>query len=142
MLGYNLSIIMALIPTLMIVIGIPNCIYLYNKYHQEYQLHKNKAKALHRVIKKTGTAMFLTNVTTALGFITFLFTNSEKFYEFGVISSINIMLCFIVSLCLIPILASFSRNPHDRHLNHLDRKAAVGIKQSDTMKQSIMLIEE
>src|SRR3989344_1727080 len=127
MLGYNLSIIMALIPTLMIVIGIPNCIYLYNKYHQEYQLHKNKAKALHRVIKKTGTAMFLTNVTTALGFITFLFTNSEKFYEFGVISSINIMLCFIVSLCLIPILASFSRNPHDRHLKNLDRKAAVGL---------------
>jgi predicted RND superfamily exporter protein len=127
MLGYNLSIIMALIPTLMIVIGIPNCIYLYNKYHQEYQRHNNKAKALHRVIKKTGTAMFLTNVTTALGFITFLFTNSEKFYEFGVISSINIMLCFIVSLCLIPILASFSRSPKERHLKHLDRKAAVGL---------------
>lgn len=127
MLGYNLSIIMALIPTLMIVIGIPNCIYLYNKYHQEYQHHNNKAKALHRVIKKTGTAMFLTNVTTALGFITFLFTNSEKFYEFGVISSINIMLCFIVSLCLIPVLASFSRNPKERHLKHLDRKAAVGL---------------
>jgi len=127
MLGYNLSIIMALIPALMIVIGIPNCIYLYNKYHQEYRHHKNKAKALHRVIKKTGTAMFLTNVTTALGFITFLFTNSEKFYEFGVISSINIMLCFIVSLCLIPIFASFSKNPPERHLKHLDRKAAINL---------------
>lgn len=127
MLGYNLSIIMALIPALMIVIGIPNCIYLYNKYHQEYRQHKNKAKALHRVIKKTGTAMFLTNVTTALGFITFLFTNSEKFYEFGVISSINIMLCFVVSLCLIPIFASFSKSPPARHLKHLDRKAAVNL---------------
>jgi predicted RND superfamily exporter protein len=127
MLGYNLSIIMALIPTLMIVIGIPNCIYLYNKYHQEFRQHRNKAKALQRVIKKTGTAMFLTNVTTALGFITFLFTNSEKFYEFGVISSINIMLCFVVSLCLIPIFASFSKNPPERHLKHLDRKAAIGL---------------
>jgi predicted RND superfamily exporter protein len=127
MLGYSLSIIMALIPTLMIVIGIPNCIYLYNKYHQEYQKHRNKAKALTRLIKKTGTAMFLTNVTTALGFITFLFTNSQKFYEFGVISSINIMLCFIVSLCLIPIFASFSKNPSERHLKHLDRKAAIGL---------------
>lgn len=127
LLGYNVSIMMALIPTLMIVIGIPNCIYLYNKYHQEYSKHKNKARALQRVIKKTGTAMFLTNVTTALGFITFVFTNSEKFYEFGMISSINIMLCFVVSLCLIPIFASFSKNPHERHLRHLDRKAAVGI---------------
>lgn len=127
MFGYNLSIIMALIPTLMIVIGIPNCIYLYNKYHQEYRTHRNKAKALHRTIKKTGVAMFLTNVTTALGFITFLFTNSEKFYEFGVISTINIMLCYIVSVCLIPIFASFSKSPPDRHLRHLDRKYAVSL---------------
>lgn len=127
MLGYNVSIMMALIPTLMIVIGIPNCIYLYNKYHQEYQKHRNKAKALTRVIKKTGTAMFLTNVTTALGFITFVFTNSEKFYEFGMISSINIMLCFVVSLCLIPIFASFSKNPPERHLKHLDRKSSTVI---------------
>jgi uncharacterized protein len=127
MFGYNISIMMALIPPLMIVIGIPNCIYLFNKYHQEYRIHRNKAKALLRVIKKTGTALFLTNVTTAVGFATFLFTNSEKFYEFGVISTLNIMLCFVVSLCLIPIFASFSKNPPERHLRHLDRKAAVGL---------------
>jgi predicted RND superfamily exporter protein len=124
-LGYPLSILMALIPPLMIVIGIPNCIYLYNKYHQEYRDHGNKMKALIRVVSKTGIAMFLTNVTTALGFITFLFTNSQKFYEFGMISSINIMLCYVVSLCLIPILASFSKRPPERHLRHLDRKMAV-----------------
>ncbi|MFN6074769.1 MAG: efflux RND transporter permease subunit [Fluviicola sp.] len=127
LLGYNVSIMMALIPPLMIVIGIPNCIYLYNKYHQEYQLHRNKAKALHRTIRKTGVAMWLTNVTTALGFMTFLLASSQKFFEFGVISSLNIMLCYVVSLCLIPIFASFSKNPLDRHLAHLDRKYAVGI---------------
>jgi len=124
--GYNVSIMMALIPPLMIVIGIPNCIYLYNKYHQELAQHGNKMKALNRVVSKTGIAMFLTNVTTALGFVTFLFTNSEKFYEFGMISTINIMLCYVVSLCLVPILASFVRNTPERHLTHLDRKMAVG----------------
>ncbi len=126
MFGYPVSIMMALIPPLMIVIGIPNCIYLYNKYHQEFRAHRNKAKALHRVIRKTGTAMWLTNVTTAFGFITFLFTNSDKFFEFGVISSVNIMLCYVVSIALIPIFASFSKNPPERHLKHLDRKQAIG----------------
>lgn len=125
--GYAVSVMMALIPPLMIVIGIPNCIYLYNKYHQEYRHHGNRVKALTRVVSKTGIAMFLTNVTTALGFITFLFTSSEKFFEFGVISSINIMLCYVVSLCLIPIFASFLKNPPERHLKHLDRKLAVGL---------------
>lgn len=125
--GYTVSIMMALIPPLMIVIGIPNCIYLYNKYHQEYRHHGNRVKALTRVVSKTGIAMFLTNVTTALGFITFLFTSSEKFFEFGVISSINIMLCYVVSLCLVPIFASFLKNPPERHLKHLDRKLAKGV---------------
>ena len=127
LLGYSLSIMMALIPPLMIVIGIPNCIYLYNKYHQELAAHGNKMKALNRVVSKTGIAMFLTNVTTALGFVTFLFTSSEKFYEFGMISTINIMMCYVVSLCLIPILASFVKNTPERHLKHLDRKMAVGL---------------
>ncbi len=125
--GYHVSILMALIPPLMIVIGIPNCIYLYNKFHQEFRAHGNRMKALHRVVSKTGIAMFLTNVTTALGFITFLFTNSDKFYEFGMISSINFMFCYVVSLCLVPILASFVKNTPERHLKHLDRKLAVGL---------------
>lgn len=127
MFGYSVSIMMALIPPLMIVIGIPNCIYLYNKYHQEFKAHNNKAKALHRTIKKTGVAMWLTNVTTAIGFMTFLFTNSDKFFEFGVISSVNIMFCYVVSIALIPIFASLSKNPPERHLRHLDRKMAVGL---------------
>ena len=127
MCGYHVSIMMALIPPLMIVIGIPNCIYLYNKYHQEFRAHRNKARALHRTIRKTGTAMWLTNVTTAFGFITFLFTNSDKFFEFGVISSINIMFCYIVSIALIPIFASFSKSPPERHLRHLDRKQSTAM---------------
>ena len=125
--GYNISLMMGLIPPLMIVIGIPNCIYLYNKFHYEFRNHNNKAKALSRMIRKTGTAMLLTNLTTAIGFMTFLFTDSQKFYEFGVISSLNIMLCYVVSLCLVPIFISLSKSPHQRHLKHLDRKLAIGL---------------
>lgn len=125
--GYNISLMMGLIPPLMIVIGIPNCIYLYNKFHYEFRNHNNKAKALSRMIRKTGTAMLLTNLTTAIGFMTFLFTDSQKFYEFGVISSLNIMLCYVVSLCLVPVFISLSKSPHQRHLKHLDRKLAIGL---------------
>ena len=127
LMDYNVSLMMGLIPPLMIVIGIPNCIYLYNKFHYEFRNHNNKAKALSRMIRKTGTAMFLTNVTTALGFMTFMYTSSDKFFEFGVISTINIMLCYVVSMCLVPIFISFSKNPDPRHLKHLDRKLAVSL---------------
>jgi predicted RND superfamily exporter protein len=125
--GYKLTILIALIPPLMIVIGIPNCIFLMTKFHQEVKEHGNKVKALSRVIQKIGTATFLTNLTTALGFITFVFTNSEKLMEFGLAASVNIMMVFILSLCILPIFASFSKPPKQRHLKHLDRKFATGL---------------
>lgn len=127
MLGFNISILMALIPPLMIVIGIPNCIFLLTKYHQEYKNHGNKVKALARVIRKIGTATFLTNFTTALGFCTFVFTNSEKLTEFGIVASLNILAVFVLSITILPIVLSFSKEPKNRHLKHLDRKLATGL---------------
>ena len=125
--GFNLSILMALIPPLMIVIGIPNCVFLMTKFHQEVKEHGNKVKALSRVIQKIGTATLLTNFTTALGFMTFAFTNSTKLMEFGIAASINIMLVFVISICVLPIITSFSKRPKTRHLKHLDRKIATGM---------------
>lgn len=126
-LGFDLTIIMALIPPLMIVIGIPNCIFLITKYHQEVKDHGNKVKALARVIRKIGTATFLTNLTTSLGFLTFITTNSPKLIEFGITASINIMLVFVLSICILPIILSFSKKPRKKHLKHLDRRLAVGL---------------
>ncbi len=125
--GWKLSFLMALIPPLMIVIGIPNCIFLMTKFHQEVKEHGNKTKALSQVIQKIGTATFLTNFTTAIGFLTFAFTNSEKLIEFGLAASMNIMMVFILSLCILPILSSFFKPPKTRHLKHLDRKFATGM---------------
>ncbi|GAB5419300.1 MAG: hypothetical protein Crog4KO_27290 [Crocinitomicaceae bacterium] len=125
--GFKMTIITALIPPLMIVIGVPNCIFLLTKYHQEVKLHGNKAKALSRVIKKIGTATFLTNLTTSLGFLTFVTTNSDKLVEFGITASINIMMVFILSLTILPIIISSLKSPKPKHLKHLERKMAVGL---------------
>jgi predicted RND superfamily exporter protein len=125
--GFRLSVLMALIPPLMIVIGIPNCIFLLTKFHQEVKEHGNKVKALSRVIQKIGLATLLTNFTTSIGFLTFAFTNSVKLIEFGISASMNIMMVFILSICLLPIFISFSKPPKKRHLKHLDRKMASGL---------------
>lgn len=125
--NFKMTIIMALIPPLMIVIGVPNCIFLLTKYHQEVKEHGNKAKALSRVIKKIGTATFLTNLTTSLGFLTFVTTNSDKLVEFGITASVNIMMVFIISITILPIIISLLKSPKPKHLKHLERKMAVGL---------------
>lgn len=122
LLGYEITVLTALVPTLVIVIGIPNCIFLINKYHQEYQVHGNKAKSLQRVITKTGTATLMTNLTTALGFATFIVTNNVLLTEFGVVTSINIIALYLLCLFIIPIFFSYITAPIPRHLGHLERE--------------------
>ena len=119
LLGYKVTILTGLIPPLIIVIGIPNCIFLINKFHSEFQSHGNKIKALSRIIQKIGNATLMTNATTASGFATFIITESYILKEFGVVASINIMMVFILSLTLIPIFYSYFPDPKARHSKHL-----------------------
>lgn len=121
LLNYEITVLTALVPSLIIVIGIPNCIFLTNKYHQEYKVHRNKAKALQRVTTKVGMATLLTNLTTSIGFATFVASNNKLLLEFGVVTSINIMALFFLCILVIPIFHSYVPPPKDRHIEHLDR---------------------
>lgn len=122
LLQYEITVLTALIPPLIIVIGIPNCIFLINKYQQEIKKHGNQALSLQRVISKIGNATLMTNVTTASGFATFIVTDSKLLKEFGIVASINIIGIFILSLLIIPIVYSFLHPPKTKHLKHLNKK--------------------
>ncbi|HSM64491.1 MAG TPA: efflux RND transporter permease subunit, partial [Gillisia sp.] len=122
LLHYEITVLTALIPPLIIVIGVPNCIFLINKYQQEIKNHGNQAKSLQRVITKVGNATLLTNLTTASGFATFILTDSKLLKEFGIVASINILAIFVLSLVIIPIIYSFMALPRDKHLKHLNKK--------------------
>ncbi|MFD0835093.1 RND family transporter [Mariniflexile aquimaris] len=121
-LNYEITVLTALIPPLIIVIGIPNCIFLINKYQREVKLHGNKVKSLQRVITKIGNATLMTNVTTASGFATFILTESTLLKEFGIVASLSILAIFILCLLIIPIIYSFMPYPKDRHLEHLNKR--------------------
>lgn len=121
LLHYEITVLTAIIPPLIIVIGIPNCIFLINKYQQEIKNHGNKAKSLQRVISKVGNATLLTNLTTAAGFGTFIFTDSKLLKEFGVVASLNIVFLFILCLIIIPIVYSYMPMPKEKHLAHLGK---------------------
>jgi predicted RND superfamily exporter protein len=118
---YKITILTAIIPPLIIVIGICNCIFLINKYQQEIKIHKNQAKALQRVISKIGVSTLMTNLTTAVGFATFMITNNDLLYEFGLVTAINVMTVYLLTLCIVPIVYSFMPLPKEKHLYHLSK---------------------
>jgi predicted RND superfamily exporter protein len=122
LIGYKISVLTGLIPPLLIVIGIPNCIMLLNKYHTEFEKHRNKIQALSSSIEKVGISLLLANVTTSIGFAVFCSTDSQMLFEFGLISSISVMLTYLISLMLVPIVFSFLPPPSVKHTKHLESK--------------------
>ena len=123
LLGYEITLLSGLLPPIIVIIGIPNSVYLINKYHQEYKRYQDKTKALRGVIEKMGTATLITNVTTAIGFLVLMFTNVPILEEFGLVVGINILATFVVSIILIPSVFSYLPAPGDRQLRHLRFKA-------------------
>ena len=118
---YKITILTAIIPPLIIVIGITNCIFLINKYQQEIKLHHNQAKALQRVISKIGVSTLMTNLTTAAGFATFMITGNDLLFEFGLVTSINVITVYLLTLVVVPIMYSFMHVPKEKHLYHLSK---------------------
>lgn len=122
LLRYEITVLTALIPPAIIVIGIPNCIFLINKYQQEVNKHGNQALSLQRVVSRVGNATLMTNLTTASGFATFIITDSKLLTEFGIVASLNIIGIFVLSLLIIPIVYSFMAIPKTKHLKHLNKR--------------------
>jgi len=121
--GYKITLLTGLIPPIIVIIGIPNCVYLLNKYHQEYVLRQNKITALTNVIKKIGIVTLITNCTTAVGFIVLVSAEITILREFGIVAGINVISTFIISMILIPCIFSYLPAPTKRQLKHLDGKA-------------------
>lgn len=119
--GYKITSISGLIPPLLIVIGVPNCIFLLNKYHTVYSRHKSQSLALSRMVEKMGISVFLANFTTAIGFGVFCFTHSKILVEFGLVASLNVLTTYIISVLLIPVIFSYLSPPSIRHTKHLQR---------------------
>jgi predicted RND superfamily exporter protein len=118
---YKITILTAIIPPLIIVIGITNCIFLINKYQQEIKIHNNQAKALQRVISKIGVSTLMTNMTTAIGFATFMITGNDLLFEFGLVTSLNVISVYLLTLAVVPIVYSFMSVPKEKHLYHLSK---------------------
>lgn len=129
LLGYKITLLTALIPPLLVVIGIPNCIYFLNKYHAAFVETNDKQQALITMVGRMGIVTLFCNIAAAIGFAVFALTRSALLKEFGVVAGINIMLLFIISLIFIPPVLSYLSPPKAHELKYLDNRLLVGLLQ-------------
>lgn len=120
-LGYKITILTGILPPLMIVITVENCIFLLNKFHHDFRIHGNKVRSLSRMVQRIGNANLLTNAATATGFASFTITGNRMLVEFGVVASLSILFAFLLTLFLVPIIFSYLPDPKSKHVRHLER---------------------
>jgi len=133
--GYSITLLNALIPPLVVVIGIPNCIYFLNKYHSAFKDLERpgtppsdiKKAALFEMISRMGVVTLFCNIAAAIGFAVFALTKSAILKEFGVVAGINIFALFFISLIVIPASLSFLPPPKARHTRYLNNKWLLNI---------------
>jgi uncharacterized protein len=122
LLGQKITLLTALIPPLIVVIGIPNCIYFLNKYHTSYRETNDKDKALVQMVGRMGVVTLFCNITAAIGFFVFALTKSPLLKEFGWVSGLNIMILFFISLFFIPPVLSYLPAPKAKQVRYLDNQ--------------------
>jgi predicted RND superfamily exporter protein len=122
LMDYRISILTALIAPLIVVIGIPNCIYFLNKYHTQFALLNNKKDALISMVERMGIVTLFTNLTAAIGFGVFYFTKSQLLKEFGLVAGVSILVVFFISLFSIPAIFSYLKAPETKHTKYLENK--------------------
>ena len=120
--GYKITLLTGLIPSIIVVIGIPNAIFIINKYQEEFLRCGNQMEALRISIEKIGKTTFIANLTTFIGFFVFYFTGSPLLLEFGLVASIAVMATWALSLILVPIIFSYNPKPKAKHVRHLENK--------------------
>ncbi len=140
--GYKIDLLLGIVPTLIVIIGIPNCVYLINKYHLEYLKFGKKQRALAKAIERIGNVVFYANITTAIGFGVFSITKSEMLQRFGVIAGINILTVFVISIIVLPGILSYLSPPKRSSTVHLEsalfKRIIQGLKQVNVKHQKLV----
>ena len=125
--GFKITLLNALIPPLIVVIGVPNCIYFLNKYHTSFIRENDKYAALVEMVSRMGIVTLFCNITAAIGFAVFALTKSAILKEFGIVAGINIMAIFFISFILLPSALSYLPQPKERHLDYLDNRHLANV---------------
>ncbi len=102
--GRDINIATIMFPTVMVVVGISDLIHLYTKYQDELKKGKEKVLAISDTLSELRTTLFLTSLTTAIGFICVSFSKIPYVHTFGLDAAVGSGISFMIALLLTPIL--------------------------------------
>ena len=109
-LGWLLNLMVIIVPILLIAVGIGNSIHVVAELQDQQDHGLGRRDAIVKTLSLVGFPCLLTSLTTAAGFTSFLATAIKPVREFGVYVAIGVIMAFVLSMIMVPILFSFGKD--------------------------------
>ena len=112
----GIELVMILIPAIVFIITISDFMHLLNSE----KLYKNKYRSFKTQMEKIGMPVFVTSLTTAIGFLSFTFSSLIPLFRFGLITTITIFISLFVIVILYSLIINFNINKNIKNNHFLD----------------------
>jgi predicted RND superfamily exporter protein len=120
--GAELSVISALFPVIMLIVGSSDVIHIFSKYVDELNKGNDQKHAMRITIREIGAATFMTSFTTAIGFASLATSKLLTIQQFGLHAAVGVIIAFVtVILFTTSALSYFNKDKIIRSQNH-DRR--------------------
>ncbi|MES2513560.1 MAG: MMPL family transporter [Bacteroidota bacterium] len=137
MMGQSLDIMTVMLPTMIFIAGMSDVVHFFSKYFEEVSKGTERQKIYPLILKEVGFPTFLTLITTAVGFLSLLFSSIKPIKDFGIYTTVGIIIAFILTYTLLPALLYFftpkklvAVHSHDNRTYHVMRKVLFWIFRS------------
>jgi len=131
-LGIGLSPPVMSAPTIVLTLSVANCVHVLSNWMQGQRRGLAKQVAMVESLRINFFPVFLTSITTAIGFLSLNFSDAPPFRDLGNVSAIGVMAAWVLSMTLLPALVTLlptrvrAREDHKPYL--MDRLAGVVIE--------------
>lgn len=102
--GVNITPPVMSAPTIILTLGVADCVHVLTNWMQRMRLGESKQDAMVHSLQLNMMPIFLTSVTTAIGFLTLNFSDVPPFHDLGNISAIGVLFAWIYAVLLLPAL--------------------------------------
>jgi predicted RND superfamily exporter protein len=93
-------------PTIILTLAVADCVHILSNWLQKYRGGLSKREAMAESLRINFSPVFLTSVTTAIGFMSLNFSDAPPFHDLGNISAMGVMFAWFFSMTLLPALVT------------------------------------
>jgi predicted RND superfamily exporter protein len=115
MMGVKLTPTSITATTVIMTLAVADCVHIVVSIMQGLRQGENKQQAILHGIKSNMLPVFITSLTTAIGFLSLNFSDSPPYHDYGNITAIGVSLAFLLSVTFLPaFLAIFPLKPSQK----------------------------